>query len=203
MNKQNYFVFAGLIGVGKTTCAATISEKYNLNLIEEPQLNNTYMGNILQDFYNNMERYAFSLQIFLLNERYEQIEKITSLSISDRSIYEDQIFCNVLYKNGKIEQREYDCYVKTRNKLIKNIKPPIKLIYLKCSPETAFERIKNRVRKEESNISFEYIKDLSNGYNEFFSDTKTLEELNLDIEVIDYNKFNDLPIELIHNLLYN
>ena len=161
------------------------------------------MGNILQDFYNNMERYAFSLQIFLLNERYEQIEKITSLSISDRSIYEDQIFCNVLYKNGKIEQREYDCYVKTRNKLIKNIKPPIKLIYLKCSPETAFERIKNRVRKEESNISFEYIKDLSNGYNEFFSDTKTLEELNLDIEVIDYNKFNDLPIELIHNLLYN
>jgi len=200
MNKSRRIDMAGLIGVGKTTCAKKIAKLFDFEFIGEPQLNiNSYMGNILGDFYGDKKKYGFLFQIFLCSERIKQYQNLKPGNnyISDRSVYEDLIFSHLLMEQGFIERREYLCHKNVIFQMMELVPKPEKLIYLKCNPETSFERIKMRGREEEKLITLDYIKALSEEYDKFFYDSKILKKLGINVCEIDYNIFNDSPLKQI------
>ena len=106
-NNLNHIAIAGNIGVGKTSLAKILSKRYSWKLELESVDNNPY----LKDFYKDMQKWSFHLQIFFLNTRFEQIQRINDSDntvIQDRTIYEDEvIFTKNLYKSGYLKKREY------------------------------------------------------------------------------------------------
>ena len=110
MKKINHIVISGNIGVGKTTLSEKISKKFNWELQLEEVKDNPY----LDDFYKSMKDWSFHLQIFFLNSRFNQIQKISesnNVVIQDRSIYEDyEVFTKTLYDSGVLMEREFNNY---------------------------------------------------------------------------------------------
>ena len=122
--KLRHIALAGNIGVGKTSLAKILSKNYNWKLELESVKKNPY----LSDFYEDMEKWSFHLQIYFLNNRFEQNQKILKSKnpvIQDRTIYEDEvIFTKNLYESGFLKKREYNNYLKLFNSIIKYVKPP-------------------------------------------------------------------------------
>ena len=131
MKKINHIVISGNIGVGKTTLSEKISKKFNWELQLEEVKDNPY----LDDFYKSMKDWSFHLQIFFLNSRFNQIQKISesnNVVIQDRSIYEDyEVFTKTLYDSGVLMEREFNNYKRLYNTILKYINEPDLLIYLR------------------------------------------------------------------------
>ena len=115
-------VISGNIGVGKTTLAKKIAKKYNWELQLEEVKDNPY----LDDFYKSMKDWSFHLQIFFLNSRFNQIQKISetnNIVIQDRSIYEDyEVFTKTLHDSGVLKEREFNNYKRLYNTILKYTK---------------------------------------------------------------------------------
>ena len=171
----------GNIGAGKTTISRILSEKYNLQLYEE--LVNKKTENILNRFYKDMTRWAFTLQVHFLNERFKMIkEAMTYPSVIDRSVYGDLCFAKVLHDDGHMTDEEYSVY----RTLFSNIEPhfekPDSIIYLHTIPEKALERIHKRGRESEQNIPLSYLRKLDSSYQEWLS------TYDGEVKVFDFNK---------------
>jgi len=180
----------GNIGAGKTTISRLISEKYDLQLYEE--LINKKTENILSRFYNDMTRWAFTLQIHFLNERFKMIkEAMTYPSIIDRSIYGDLVFAKVLHEDGHMTDEEYSVYRTLFSNMEPHFDKPDTLIYLNVSPEKALERIHKRGRESEQSIPLEYLQRLDREYENWLS-TYTGK-----VKVFDYNR-DDTYNEIIN-----
>jgi len=182
-----HIAIAGNIGVGKTSLAKILSKQYGWNLELESVDNNPY----LQDFYENMEKWSFHLQIFFLNTRFEQIQRINENDktvIQDRSIYEDEvIFTKNLYKSGYLKKREYDNYLKLYNSIIKHVKPPDLIIYLRnYNIGKLVNNIEKRDRKFEKSIQIKYLKNLNNYYEEWMNNYSLGKLLIIDVSKIDF-----------------
>ena len=182
---QNHNItISGLIGAGKTTLANNLSQLLSWSIIGESVEDNPY----LDLFYEDMEKYAFAMQIYFLNHRFEQEQKNTwnkNNTIQDRSMWEDIIFANMLYKKGKISEIDYNTYKELYSNLINFIKKPSLIVYLDVEPEIALERIKFRNRPCENNITLEYLIDLRDNYEEWLNNiSKTTRVIR-----IDWNKF--------------
>jgi|SaaInlV_165m_DNA_3_1040750.scaffolds.fasta_scaffold02458_2 deoxyadenosine kinase len=175
---------SGLIGAGKTTLANSLSELLSWSIIGESVEDNPY----LDLFYEDMEKYAFSMQIYFLNHRFGQEQKNIwnkNNTIQDRSMWEDIIFANMLYKTGKISEIDYNTYKQLYSNMINFIKKPSLIVYLDVEPEIALERIKLRNRSCENNITLDYLKDLRDNYEEWLNTiSKTTRVIR-----IDWNKF--------------
>lgn len=164
---------AGLIGAGKTTLATALGQHLNLEVHFEPVIDNEY----LDDFYRDTARYAFAMQIYLLNRRFQQHQEIIwsgSGGVQDRTIYEDAIFAKTLRDMGFMDQRDYETYVTLFRNLSNFMCRPNVIVYLDVKPETSLQRIEERDRSCESRVTLEYLQRLYNNYDEFLSDISKL-----------------------------
>ena len=163
--KPSFIGLAGNIGVGKTTFTKLLSEKLNWTPFFESVSDNPY----LSDFYTDMKRWSFNLQIFFLHKRFEMHQKMSASStsvIQDRTIYEDlEIFAKNLYRLGNLSQRDWDNYCGLFKVMNFYLKRPDLIIYLKADTDTLLRRIKKRGRGYENSIDPEYIHTLNISYD--------------------------------------
>jgi len=180
---------AGNIGVGKTTLTEKLSQDLRFSAIYESVIDNPY----LSDFYTNMSRWSFNLQIYFLYTRFEaQIKLLKSNDnfIQDRTIYEDkEIFAANLLELGHMSDRDFKTYCELFNAMLKFIKKPDLIIYLQANTDTLMSRIKNRKRDYESDISSEYIHSLNIYYDRWIN--KLSKQDVLIIKTDDFDIFND------------
>ena len=145
-----HIAVAGNIGAGKTTLVTKLSKYYGWEAHFEAVEENPY----LNDFYGDMHKFSFPLQIYFLHSRFNQVRKIREASnsiIQDRTIYEDAyIFAKNLHESGFMTQRDFENYFSLFQSMTNLIKPPDLLIYLRASIPTLIERIGKRARDYES-----------------------------------------------------
>jgi len=190
LNKPPFFLtIAGNIGVGKTTLTRLVSEKFNWVAFYERVINNPY----LDDFYSNMHRWSFNLQVYFLSRRFMDQRKISDSDIpcvQDRSIYEDaEIFAYILHKQGYMDDRDYENYRDLFYTMTEYLRKPDLIIYLKASTWTLITRIRKRGRDFEQRITKEYLFELNEAYDRWIKSIK--DEFNvliLDADRLDFEK---------------
>ncbi len=184
--KPKHIAVAGNIGAGKTTLTEALSKHYKWIPQFEDVANNPY----LNDFYEEMPRWSFNLQIYFLNSRLNQlleIERGTETIIQDRTIYEDaMIFAPNLHDMGLMSKRDFDNYYQFFQTLKSMVRPPDLLIYLKASVPTLVGQIQKRGREYEENIRLDYLRKLNDYYNKWIDSYKEGALLIIDV---DKNKF--------------
>ena len=184
--KPKHIAVAGNIGAGKTTLTELLSKHYKWI----PQFEDVDHNPYLNDFYEDMPRWSFNLQIYFLNSRLTQLLDIhrgTETVIQDRTIFEDaNIFAPNLHEMGLMSKRDFDNYYKFFQTLKTMVQPPDLLIYLKGSVPTLVGQIQKRGREYEENIRLDYLKRLNDFYNKWIESYKEGALLIVDI---DKNKF--------------
>jgi deoxyadenosine/deoxycytidine kinase len=157
-------IIEGQIGVGKTTMGEILEREAGIPLFRE--LTNPYTLNLLDRFYADKKRWAFTLQIHFLNERFRMIKDIfrNGGGALDRSIFGDRIFAEMLYHDGDMLEEEFGTYSTLLDNMLEHAQSPDLLVYLDCSVDTALERIKKRNRGLESGIPREYLANLNDRY---------------------------------------
>jgi deoxyadenosine/deoxycytidine kinase len=163
--KIKHVAIAGNIGAGKTTLTLMLAKHYKWIPQFEAIDDNPY----LSDFYNDMQRWSFNLQVYFLNSRLRQLLEIQNSEhtvIQDRTIYEDaHIFAPNLHEMGLMSRRDFENYAQFFQTLKKMVNPPDLLIYVKASIPTLVDRIQKRGRDYEENIRLDYLKRLNEHYN--------------------------------------
>ena len=187
-NKPKHVAVAGNIGAGKTTLTEMLSKHYRWI----PQFEDVDHNPYLTDFYDDMPRWSFNLQIYFLHGRLNQILDIqrgTETIIQDRTIYEDaNIFAPNLHEMGLMSKRDFDNYYKFFSTIKTMVQPPDLLIYLKASVPTLVSQIQKRGREYEENIRLDYLKKLNEFYNKWIDGYKEGPLLVIDC---DKNKFGE------------
>ena len=183
----------GNIGAGKTTLTELLAKNYGWDPLFEAVDNNPY----LEDFYSDMKRWSFNLQIYFLNSRYRQIIDIQQMGhniIQDRTIYEDAyIFAENLHDMGLMTTRDYQNYQSIFDNMTAYIKPPDLLIYLKATVPTLVNNIQRRGREYESGIRLDYLSKLNDKYNKWINGYKLGKLLIIDKDLLDFaNNSEDL-----------
>jgi deoxyadenosine/deoxycytidine kinase len=167
MPSIKHLAVAGNIGAGKTTLSEMLSRHYGWDVHFEDTTTNPYLG----DFYNDMNRWSFNLQIYFLNSRYKQIMEIRNgekTVIQDRTIYEDaHIFAPNLHDMGLMAERDFKNYFDLFTLMSLQIEPPDLLIYLRSSIPKLVEHIHIRGRDYEGNMSLDYLKRLNERYEKW------------------------------------
>jgi deoxyadenosine/deoxycytidine kinase len=163
-----HIAVTGNIGVGKTTLVRKLAEHYKWEALFEAVEGNPFLA----DFYEDMPRWAFNLQIFFLNSRFEQAQTIRAAHyktvIQDRTIYEDaHIFAKNLYQSGMMEKRDFECYFALYQTIIKTVAPPDVIIYLKADLAKFTKQIAKRGRDFEQSIDPQYLLNLNELYEGF------------------------------------
>lgn len=181
-----HIAIAGNIGSGKTTLAEKLSRHYGWVPLYESVDHNPY----LRDFYSDMTRWAFHLQIYFLNSRFNQIREIRKSEktiIQDRTIYEDAyIFAANLHRSGHISERDYQSYLDIFNSMTSFVDAPDLLIYLKADIPKLVHQIQKRNRDFEYNIKLEYLRSLNEHYENWISEYKNGRLLVIDVNSIDF-----------------
>ena len=156
------------MGVGKTTMGAMLERELDITLYRELQRPETH--SLLDQFYADQRRWAFTLQIHFLNDRFRMIKQIRAAGggALDRSIYGDRIFADVLHEDGQMSDEEYLTYTTLLDNMLEHVQPPDLLIYLDCTVDTAISRIKKLDRGLESGIPRDYLERLNQRYLSFY-----------------------------------
>ncbi|GMQ28556.1 deoxynucleoside kinase [Algoriphagus confluentis] len=181
-----HFAVSGNIASGKTTLTEKLAKHYGWKAEFEAVDNNPY----LPDFYEDMKRWAFHLQVYFLNSRYNQIRKIqdsTDHTIQDRTIYEDAyIFAANLYKSKLLTERDYWNYRSLFDSMITHVKAPDLLIYLKADIPKLVGQIEKRGRSYETAMRIDYLKNLNQHYEDWISGYKEGKLLIIDVNDLDF-----------------
>ncbi|MFM7636854.1 MAG: deoxynucleoside kinase [Crocinitomicaceae bacterium] len=181
-----HIAVAGNIGAGKSTLTKMLSKHYEWEAHFEDVEQNPY----LNDFYEDMQRWSFNLQVYYLNSRFMQIQEINQNEknvIQDRTIYEDAfIFAPNLHSMGLMTTRDFENYFSLFNLMDSFVNPPDLLIYLRASIPTLVEQINKRGREYEESIRLDYLKRLNERYEAWIS---TYDKGKLLIIDIDNNRF--------------
>ncbi len=186
--KPKHIAIAGNIGAGKTTLTELLSKHYKWI----PQFEDVDHNPYLNDFYEDMPRWSFQLQIYFLNSRLNKLLEIhrgTETIIQDRTIYEDaNIFAPNLHEMGLMTKRDFENYYGFFNTLKSMVQPPDLLIYLQASVPTLVGQIQKRGREYEENIRLDYLKRLNEYYTKWIGAYK---EGPLLVINVDENKFGE------------
>jgi deoxyadenosine/deoxycytidine kinase len=177
-----HIAIGGNIGSGKTTLAELLAKHYGW----EPHFENVDDNPYLADFYADMQRWAFNLQIYFVKSRFEQILKIKKANhtvIQDRTIYEDAyIFAPNLHDMGLISTRDYETYRGLFELMSSMVSPPDLLIYLKASVPTLVKQIQKRGRKYEASIRLDYLQNLNERYDNWIDNYSAGKKLIIDVD---------------------
>ena len=188
-----HVAIAGNIGAGKTTLTNLLAKHYAWDTHFEDVDQNPY----LNDFYDDMQRWSFNLQIYYLNSRFAQIQEIRDTKttvIQDRTIYEDAfIFAPNLHSMGLMTTRDFENYFTLFNLMDSFVSPPDLLIYLRASVPTLVSHIQQRGRDYEESIRLDYLKRLNERYEAWISTYNKGKVLIIDI---DYNRFTESQEDL-------
>jgi deoxyadenosine/deoxycytidine kinase len=183
---MQHIAVCGNIGSGKTTLVEKLSKHYGWTPLYESVDQNPY----LKDFYDDMTRWAFHLQIYFLNSRFNQIREIRDSKktiIQDRTIYEDaHIFAANLHASGHISDRDYQSYLDLFNSMITFVHPPDLLIYLKADIPKLVQQIQKRGRNFEYGIRLEYLKNLNEHYEKWIGSYNQSKLLIIDVNAMDF-----------------
>jgi len=181
-----HIAISGNIGTGKTTLAGMVARHFGWVVEYESVDSNPYLA----DFYGDMKRWAFHLQIYFLNSRFNQIHRINQAEktiIQDRTIYEDaHIFAANLHNSGFISRRDYDSYLEIYRSMIQFVNPPDLLIYLKADVPKLVKNIQLRGRDYEEKISLEYLKNIGEYYENWISSYSLGKLLIIDVNEMDF-----------------
>jgi len=183
-----HIAVAGNIGVGKTTLTELLSKNFNWEPHYELVDDNPY----LDDFYTDMQRWAFNLQVYFLNSRFGQLKEIQESGkniIQDRTIYEDaQIFAPNLHAMGLMTSRDFENYASLFDLMSSFVKPPDLLIYLRASVPTLVKQIQARGRAYESSIRIDYLTRLNERYEAWISGYSQGKLLIIDTDDLDFTE---------------
>ena len=189
MKKNPFIGIAGNIGVGKTTFTSFLAKEFDLKDIYESVSDNPY----LSDFYGDMHRWSFNLQVYFLHHRFASIIDITNSHdgfVQDRTIYEDvEIFSKNLHDMGYLDNRDWKTYSDLFLNMTKFLKSPDIIIYLRADLDVLLERINNRNRDYEATIDPEYLKRLNVMYDEWIESISWTKVLTVDTNT--FNIFED------------
>ncbi len=181
-----HLAVSGNIGSGKTTLTEKLAKHYGWKAEFESVDENPY----LPDFYEDMKRWAFHLQVYFLNSRFNQIKQIQenhTSTIQDRTIYEDAyIFAVNLYKSKLLSERDYSNYKSLFDSMITHVKAPDLLIYLKADIPKLVGQIEKRGRSYETAMRIDYLKNLNSHYEEWISNYKEGKLLIVDVNNLDF-----------------
>lgn len=181
-----HLAVSGNIGSGKTTLTEKLAKHYGWKAEFEAVDDNPY----LPDFYEDMKRWSFHLQVYFLNSRFNQIKKIqesTIPTIQDRTIYEDAyIFAANLYKSKLLTERDYFNYRSLFDSMISHVKAPDLLIYLKADIPKLVGQIEKRGRTYETAMRIDYLKNLNSHYEDWISNYKEGKLLIVDVNELDF-----------------
>jgi deoxyadenosine/deoxycytidine kinase len=201
-----HVAITGNIGAGKTTLAGMLAKHYDWEVLYEAVEGNPYLA----DFYGDMERWAFNLQMFFLKSRFEQVLQIQESNkryIQDRTIYEDAyIFAKNLNESQLMTDVDYKTYKEFFDLMMSLIKPPDLMIYLKADLPKLIKQIKIRGRDFENNISEQYLTDLNRHYEEFITGFDDCKVLVISVDGLDYVNntadFEAIVQQVDHALVY-
>ncbi len=184
--KIKHIAVAGNIGAGKTTLTTMLAKHYKWTPHFEDIEHNPY----LVDFYEDMHRWSFNLQVYFLNTRLQQLQNITGgkdTVIQDRTIYEDAyVFAPNLYEMGLMTKRDFENYSSLFQTMNNLIAPPDLLIYIKASIPKLVDQIQKRGREYEENIRLDYLKRLSRLYDKWIDNYDSGQLLVVDIDNVDF-----------------
>jgi deoxyadenosine/deoxycytidine kinase len=184
-----HIAVAGNIGSGKTTLTRMLAHRYGWIPRFEPVDNNPYLA----DFYADMARWSFNLQIYFLNKRFQDVVEIAKqkeVIIQDRTIYEDaRIFAPNLHAMGLMSTRDFENYSDLFDLMMSLVNPPDLLIYLRSSIPNLISQIQKRGREYERSIRIDYITGLNQRYEDWIKDYKA----RLLIVDVDNIKFENKP----------
>jgi deoxyadenosine/deoxycytidine kinase len=188
-----HIAVAGNIGSGKTSLTGLLTKHFGWKPHFEDVDDNPY----LDDFYNDMQRWSFNLQVYFLNTRFNhilEIKKSSDTVIQDRTIYEDAyIFAPNLHAMGLMSTRDFENYFTIFNLISSLIEPPDLIIYLKASVPTLVKQIEKRGRKYEDNIRIDYLKKLNERYDSWAEAYNLGKMVVIDV---DNTNFIDRPEDL-------
>lgn len=186
MSGKLFITIAGNIGTGKTTLTKMLADHYNWKPHFESVADNPY----LKDFYEDMSRWSFPLQIYFLNHRFKTHREVggaNGSAIQDRSIYEDcHIFARSLSESGKMEKRDYQNYKDLYSEMIKLLPAPDLMIYLRKSTHKLVKQIELRGRDYEKNMPKDYLESLNRYYEEWIGSYKLGPLLVIDSDELDF-----------------
>ncbi len=202
-----HIAIAGNIGSGKTTLTRMLCEHYKWTPRFEPVDHNPYLA----DFYEDMERWSFNVQVYFLNKRFRDVVEIgrsSDVIVQDRTIYEDaNIFAPNLYDMGLMSSRDFENYSDLFSLMISLVKAPDLLIYLRSSVPNVVGKIQKRGREYESSIRIDYLNGLNERYEKWISGYKDGKLLILDVdrlhfeeEPADFSTVCDLITAQLHGL---
>jgi len=184
--KLKHIAISGNIGSGKTTLTEKLSRHYGWLPLYESVEHNPY----LRDFYQDMEKWAFHLQIYFLNSRFKQINQIRGndrTTIQDRTIYEDAyIFATNLHQGGFISDRDYQSYQDIFNSMITFVTPPDLLIYLRADVPKLVQQIEKRGRDFEYTMRLDYLRKLNEHYENWIERYTLGKLLIVDVNKLDF-----------------
>lgn len=181
-----YVAIAGNIGAGKSSLTEILSEYFGWEAFYEQVDDNPY----LTDFYNDMRRWSFNLQVFFLSQRFKhqrRIENCERSVVQDRSIYEDaEIFARNLHEMGLMSSRDYENYTQLFSIMTSYLQPPTLLVYLRSSVPTLVNHIQNRGRNFESTIRIDYLERLQEHYENWIDDYDLGPKMIVDVDELDF-----------------
>lgn len=201
MSPGYFLAIAGNIGVGKTELTTRLSAELGWMAYYEPVIQNPY----LDDFYADMSRWSFHLQIYFLSERFKaqvQIGASPLPFIQDRTIYEDaEIFARVLHDQGSMTEVDYRNYTSLFHVLVGFLRKPDLIVYLKASPEVLMERIARRGRASEKSIGIDYIARLNGAYDDWMRRARAeTEVLEIDTDRVPLQGETEAFAQLVNDL---
>jgi deoxyadenosine/deoxycytidine kinase len=184
-----HIAIAGNIGSGKTTLTKLLAKHYNWSPRFEPVDNNPY----LEDFYADMSRWSFNLQVYFLSKRFKEVVEISKSKewiVQDRTIFEDAcIFAPNLHGQGLMSDRDFQNYSELFSLMMSLVKLPDLMIYIRDSIPTLVDQIQKRGRDYEQTMRIDYLEGLNKRYEDWIKDYKG----NLIIVNGDEIKFGDNP----------
>jgi deoxyadenosine/deoxycytidine kinase len=194
---KKYVAIAGNIGAGKSSLTRILSDYFKWEAFYERVDDNPYLA----DFYDDMRRWSFNLQVFFLSSRFahqQKIEDIPHSIVQDRSIYEDaEIFARNLHEMGLMDGRDFENYQELFALMTSYLRPPDLLIYLRASVPTLVRQIQSRGRDFESTIRIDYLERLNAHYEDWIERYDLGPKMVVETDALDFVNQTDDRFDIL------